>query len=55
MPVWFQIPAAVIIGLVVAVITATAIAAKELGDWRALRLQFVVNNRSHNERIRDND
>ncbi|WP_371380859.1 hypothetical protein [Sporomusa aerivorans] len=50
MPTWFHIPMAVIIGASAAVVAAIVIAVRELGDWRALKLQLVVNNRNHNQR-----
>lgn len=49
MQTWY-IPAGVIAGVSVAIVTALVIAARELGDWRAIRLQFILNNRNHSQR-----
>jgi len=55
MQTWYQIPAAVLIGFTAAVVAALCIAARELGDWRAIRLQFVLNNRNHKQRRLESD
>ncbi|WP_371374500.1 hypothetical protein [Sporomusa aerivorans] len=55
MPTWSHIPVAVIIGAGAAIVAAIIIAARELGDWRAIRLQLVVNNRNHNQRRFESD
>ena len=55
MSTWIQIPVGVVAGCVVAIGTALFIAARELGGWRAIRLQFVINNQSHKRRQLEDD
>ena len=52
---WYQVPAAVLIGFTAAMIAALGLAARELGDWRAIRLQLVLNNRNHKQRRLESD
>ena len=50
MPTWYHIPVAVMVGVAASLIMAFAIAARELGSWRAIRLQLVINNQNHKQR-----